>query len=150
MRLLAALLLALLFCNAAHAQQTVRGTDPCFANLPTSVSVNISSATTTSVVSISGTKVVYVCGFALTIAPSATADTAQFEYGTGAACSSPTALTGTFGNGVTVAASSAIAQTVAHGGAGGTLFVAPSGTGLCILSAGSAVNIQGVVTYVQQ
>ncbi len=152
MRLLAAILTAIGFLlglvNSAYAQATIRTSDPCFGTLKSSVAISVTSATTTSLVAISGNNAIFVCGFVMTIAPSATAaDTAQFEYGTGSACSSPTVLTGTFGNGDLT---SAAGVAVVSYGIGGTSFIAPSGTGLCIVTTGTAVNVQGVLTYVQQ
>lgn len=124
-------------------------TDPCSTATKSSAAINVSSATTTSLVAVSGTTTVYVCGFAMTIAPSATtADTALFEYGTGAACTSPVALTGTFGNG-DLTTTTGVA-TVKYGAGGATIFKSASSNGICILTAGNTVNVQGVLTYVQQ
>jgi hypothetical protein len=142
--LLAALFAFGLFSSApAHAASTP---DPCVSlNAKSSVSIAVSSATTTSLVSLNATHGIYVCGFTLTIAGSATsASTAQFEYGTGAACSSPTALTGTMGAGTAT-----VPIQVTYGDGRGTIFVVPSGSGLCILTAGTTVLTEGVLTYVQ-
>ncbi len=114
-----------------------------------SAAINVTSATTTSLVAVSGSTTVYVCGISLTIAPSATsADTALFEYGTGAACTSPTALTGTYGNGDLTSAAGVAAINYGNGGA--TIFKSAASAGVCILTAGTAVSVQGVLTYVQQ
>ena len=125
--------------------------DPCGSPsiAKSSAAISVTSATTTSLVAVSGSTTVYVCGFSISIAPSATsADTALFEYGTGAACSSPTSLTGTFGNGdLTTAAPPAI---VSYGGGGSTVFKSAASAGICIVTAGTTVNVQGVLTYVQQ
>jgi hypothetical protein len=129
---------------------TLSNTDPCMSPdiAKSSVSISVTSATTTSLVAVSGSTVVYVCGFSMTIAPSATtADTAQFEYGTGAACTSPTVLTGTFGNGDLT---SAAPVTNVRYGPGSTAFKSASSAGICIVTAGTAVNVQGVLTFVQQ
>lgn len=123
--------------------------DVCSYAPKSSAPINITSATTTSIVAVSGSTTVYVCGFTITIAPSAvTADTALFEYGTGATCTSPTVLTGTFGNGDLT--STVGVAPVTYGGSGATIFKSAASAGVCILSAGNAVNIQGVLTYVQQ
>ena len=126
-------------------------TDPCAAPTVTknSAAINVTSATTTSLVAISGSTTIYVCGFSMTIAPSATsADTAQFEYGTGGTCGSgTTALTGTYGNGDLTSTTSVVA--VNQNGPG-TIFKTPASNGLCLLTAGTAVSVQGVVSYVQQ
>lgn len=124
-------------------------TDPCLTPaLKSSVPISVTSAITTSLVAVSAGKSVYVCGATFTIAPSATsADTAAFEYGTGAACTSPTLLTGTFGNGDLTTAAPPVMVTLSDPG---TSMTAPASNGLCILSAGTTVNIQGVLQYVQQ
>lgn len=146
------LLVALTLIGQCQAQESIRGTDPCFANLATSASISVVTGATTALVTVSGIKAVYVCGFTLTIAPSAVAaDTAKFGYGTGTACAGGvTDLTGAFGTGVTVASSAAPAQVVVYGKGTETIFVAPSGNGLCLVTTGNTVNVQGVVTYVQQ
>jgi hypothetical protein len=128
---------------------SVQNNDPCSYAAKSSAPIAVTSATTTSLVGVSGATVVYVCGVSFTIAPSATsADTALFEYGTGAACTSPTSLTGTYGNGDLTSAAPVVA--VNYGGGGMTVFKSAASAGICILTAGTAVNVQGVLTYVQQ
>jgi hypothetical protein len=128
---------------------SVQNNDPCSYTAKSSAPINVTTAATTSLVAVSGSTVVYVCGVSFTIAPSATtADTALFEYGTGAACTSPTVLTGTYGNGDLTTAAPVV--TVNYGGGGQTIFKSAASAGICILSAGTTVNIQGVMTYVQQ
>lgn len=129
---------------------TLSNTDPCASPdiAKSSKAISVTSAATTSLVAVSGSTTVYVCGYSFTIAPSATsADTAAFEYGTGAACTSPTLLTGTYGNGDLTSA--APVTHVTYGGAF-TAFKSASSAGICILTAGTAVNVQGVLTYIQQ
>jgi hypothetical protein len=119
-------------------------TDPCgsWGVIKTSKAVNISTAVTTSIVGVSGSTAVFVCGFHLETV-SGTTPTFQFEYGTGAACGTgTTVLTGTY--------TGAALQTFFYGGGEMTLFQAPASNGLCIVSGGTTPNIQGVVTYVQQ
>ncbi len=124
--------------------------DPCAYATKSSVAINITTATTTSLVAASGTTTVYVCGFSLTISPAGTtADTIQFEYGTGAACvTTQTVLTGTFGNGDLTTA--AAVTPISYGGSGQTVFQSIASNAICAVSAGNAVSIQGVMTYVQQ
>lgn len=127
---------------------SIQTNDPCLANTKSSAAINITTATTTSIVAVSGATTVYVCGFSITVAPSITsADTALFEYGTGAACTGPVALTGTFGNG-NVALTGVAPVTYGNGAA--TIFKSAASNGICVLSAGTSVSIQGVLTYVQQ
>lgn len=118
--------------------------DPCLATgiTKSSVSVAITTVATTSIVAVSGTTTVYVCGFAASTTGATTATTFQFEYGTGATCTGPTVLTGTLGANATATATwTAVA--------GPTLFKSASANGICIVSAGTTVSIQGVVTFVQ-
>lgn len=126
-------------------------TDPCLNSsiAKSSVPINIATATTTSLVAVSGATTVYVCGFSLTISQVVTtANTIQFEYGTGAACvGSPTALTGLYGaGGVTAAAPIPI-----HMQGPGTIFKSAASNGVCAVTAiGASGSFQGVLTFVQQ
>jgi hypothetical protein len=123
--------------------------DPCAFGQKSSVAINISSATTTSLVAVSGTTAVYVCGGSITIAGSATsADSAQIEYGTGAACTGTHALTGVMGSGD--AAVSTTPTVVQFGGGSSTSMTAPASNGVCLVSAGTTVSIQGWLSYIQQ
>jgi len=140
-----ALLALLLAPEAAQAQQRQ---DQCSTLTNSSAVVNISSATTTSIVALVTGKRITVCGFAISNPPSGTsASTFVFEYGTGAACSTPTALTGAFGAGFTTAGAPIF---YSYGDGTSTIFSTAISNGLCLLTAGTTVNIQGVVTYVQQ
>jgi hypothetical protein len=128
---------------------TIQTSDPCNSAAKSSVAINITSATTTSLVAVSGSTTVYVCGFTFTASQVATtANTLQFEYGTGAACTSPTALTGTLGSGGLTAA----APLVISGGNGDqTIFKSAASAGICALTAiGASGTFQGFLTYVQQ
>lgn len=138
------------FTSPSSATVSVVTLDPCSSAGKSSVPINITSATTTQLVALVVSQVIYVCGFSATIAPAAvTADTLLFEYGTGSSCGTgTTSLTGTYGNGdLTTAAPPTV---VAAGNGGQTIFNTTAGNALCALSAGGAVNIQGVLTYVQQ
>lgn len=119
--------------------------DPCVSSATkSSVPINISSATTTQLVALSGSLVIYVCGFVLTSTGVTTATTALFEYGTGASCGTgTTALTGTMGQSLLTSAIVTVAS-------GATQFKSAAANALCLLSAGTTPNIQGYVTYVQQ
>lgn len=130
---------------------TVSGVDPCQSSsvVKTSVPINITSATTTSLVAVSGTTTVYVCGFTVTVSEViTTANTIAFEYGTGATCTGPVLLTGTFGSGGVTAGAPV---PITYGGAGQTIFKGIASNGLCALTAiGASGSFQGVLTYVQQ
>lgn len=127
----------------------VKTADPCSSVAKSSAAIAISTATTTSLVAVSGSKAVYVCGYSFSIAPSATAaDTALIEYGTGASCTGTHALTGTYGDGDLTSAAPPLF--VSAGNSGSTVLTAPASNGICLVSAGTAVSIQGQITYVQQ
>lgn len=131
--------------------QAINQADPCQSAgvAKNSVAINAVAAGTTQLVALSGATRVYVCGVSMTIAPSGTsADTATFEYGTGASCGTgTTALTGAFGAGDLTTTAPPLFVTFADPG---TTIKTPPGNAFCLLSAGTTVNIQGVLTYVQQ
>jgi len=128
---------------------SVQNNDPCSYAAKSSAPITITTATTTSLVAVSGATAVYVCGFSFTISEvTTTANTLQFEYGTGAACTGTTALTGLYGAGG-VTAGDPIA--IANGNAGATVFKTPASQGVCAVTAiGASGSFQGVLTYVQQ
>lgn len=125
------------------------GGDVC-ANLGVrkTIAINVTSATTTVIVPVAGTASVYMCGGALTIASSATsADTALLEYGTGSTCASVTkTLTGTLGAGIITAAAGTSGITIQLGPMAPSAF----GNGMCIVTAGTTVNVQGYIVLGQQ
>ncbi len=128
---------------------SVQANDPCTYAAKSSAAIAVATATTTSLVAVSGSTAVYVCGYSMTIAPSATAaDTALLEYGTGASCTGTHALTGTYGNGDLTSAAPVVHINFGNGGY--TVATAPASNGVCIVTAGTAVSVQGILTYVQQ
>lgn len=146
-RLLFAALFTLGLLAPAFAASTP---DPCVSiNSKNSVAISVSSATTTQLVALTAGHGIFVCGFTMTIAGSATtAATAQLEYAPNASCaSSTTALTGTFGS--NDAAVSTTPTQVSYGNGGATVLFVPPGNALCIVTAGNAVLTSGAVTYVQ-
>lgn len=109
-----------------------------------SVVVNVSTATTTALVTVSGSTAVYVCAYDISL-HAGTNPAFQFEQGTGSACaSSPVVLTGTFGG-----ANASSNQDFKNGSGVGQLFTAAASNGLCLVSTGTTPNLQGVVTYAQ-
>ncbi len=140
-----------MYLNAAGQAIPETNNDPCSnpSNTKASAVVNITSATTTQLVPVSGTTSIYICGGSFSIAPSATsADTATIEYGSGTNCGTgTTALTGAYGAGDLTTATGPLMVNLFSSG---VVAVAPSGKALCLLSAGTAVNIQGIISYVQQ
>jgi len=140
-----------MFLNSSGQAVPYTQNDPCqnTSSSKISVPINVTSATTTQLVAASAGTSIYVCGAALTIAPSATsADTAKFEYGTGASCGTgTTALTGSFGAGDLTTAAPPLFISLNSPGA---VMATPASNALCLVSAGTTVNIQGVLSYVQQ
>jgi len=127
---------------------TPPSTDPCQAPgvAKNSVAINIGSATTTSLVGVSGSTSVYVCGFTVNILGLATtAGTIQFEFGSGASCTGPTALTGTMAGTTTAGTQSTISYAPGH-----TAFKGAASSGICAVTTGASPSFQGVLTYVQQ
>jgi hypothetical protein len=108
-----------------------------------STAVNITTATTTSVVAVSGSLAVYICGFDLYV-PSGTLPSFAFTYGTGAACTGATALTGTYGG-----IAGTVGENFPMGNGVGTIFRTPASQGVCIVSGGTTPSIQGVVFWAQ-
>jgi hypothetical protein len=114
--------------------------DPCQSRnvAKSSVLAIISTATTTALVPVSGSKAVYVCGVSLV---TGTADTLSLEYGTGTACAAgPSALTPVY----------PAATMVNLGFGGGTVVTAPASNGLCAVSTGTTPSTEVLVSYVQQ
>lgn len=122
-----------LFMLCASAAMAQTG-DPCAVMPKSNAAVSITSATTTSLVPVSAGKAVYICGVNLTMAA---ATSIQFEYGTGAACTSPTALSGVIPP-----------STISTPTMNATQMVTPISQGVCALSVGTA-GIHGYVSYVQ-
>lgn len=102
--------------------------------------VNISTATTTQLVALSGVTVVYVCNFTASVV--GTTPTVLFETGTGSACGTGTAsITGTF---------APTTGSVLKAEGAGVQFQGAAGGALCVVSGGTTPSIQGYVVYVQQ
>jgi len=137
--------------NVNNGNAPLTGVDPCQSpdSLKQSQPINIVAAGTTSLVTLGTTQAIYVCGGSITVASSATTPgTVQFIAGTGATCGTGTVvLTGTMGTGTATAGIDA-EPVVLPGGM--TNFIAPLGNRLCVVAAGTTVNIQGYITYVQQ
>lgn len=129
---------------------TVGSGDPCQnpAVAKSSVSIAISSATTTQLVALSGSTIVYVCGFTAS-AIAGTNPSLQFEYGTGSSCGTgTTVLTGAMATGVTVSATAP--GPIFTDPRGATAFKTAAGNALCAVTAGTTPNFQGYLTFVQQ
>lgn len=123
--------------------------DPCMSSnvAKSSVAINITTATTTSLVAISGTTTIYVCGFSMSISQViTTANTIAFVTGTGATCGTGTvSQTGAYGTGGITAAAPIVVSA-----AGSTLFKSLAGDRLCATTTiGASAAFVGLLTYVQ-
>lgn len=126
--------------------------DPC-ANpgvIKSSAFVNITTATTTALVAVSGTTAVYVCQITAELSNSTTASTILFEQGTGVACAgAPVSLTPTYANATTAATVSSVPIVIGGGSAMATKTAAANG--LCaVTTVGTTPTIGVMVTFVQQ
>jgi len=114
--------------------------DPCQSSGVAKSSVAINATATAQLVAISGTTVIYVCGFSVGVA--GTTPTARFQTGTGTTCGTGTVQkTGVY-------APASAAPFAAFGGS--TVFKSAAGEALCIELGGTTPSAQGFVTYVQQ
>jgi hypothetical protein len=106
-----------------------------------SVAINISTATTTTLVAVSGATAIFVCGYDIEVV-SGTTPTYKLVYGTGAACvTGQVALTGQYQDG---------AGSHATAGTGiGLLMQTPASQGLCLVTTGTTPNVQGRLTFGQ-
>lgn len=138
------LVFAIRAVNPANATFTIP--DPCANQQRQVAAINVSTATTTNVVSAVAGEGIYVCGVFLNV--STLSDTIKFEYGTTAstACDTgATALTGA----IATPASTPTAPYINTFAAGFTQMVVPTGNQLCIVTTGSSPGVQGFITYVQ-
>lgn len=107
-----------------------------------SVAVNITTATTTEIVLVSGAKSIYVCGFTFDKS-SASGTTFQFLYGTKTSTGCDTGATALTG------AMDGAAAFYTVGGGLGTMFRTPASKELCITTVGASPSFQGFVSYGQ-
>ena len=121
--------------------------DPCQnpSAAKQSAFANITTATTTALVPVSGTKQVFVCEVVAQL-NSTTASTVLFEQGTGTACAgTPTAKTPTFTN------STIVSEVVDLGSGTGAAFTAAAGNGVCaVTTVGTSPTIPVFINFVQQ
>jgi hypothetical protein len=122
--------------------------DPCQSPLIAKQSTfqNITSATTTALVAVSGSTNVYVCAVYINNTSTTTPNTLILEQGSGTACaSSPVSLTATLNFPVSNGSSTV------WGGSAGTLFrTSAGGNGICaVTTVGSTPQVNLTITYVQ-
>lgn len=104
----------------------------------TSVAINVSTATTTQLVALSGTTLIYVTSYDVIAGGTGNI---TFVYGTGASCGTgTTSLTGAY----PLTAQAGIAK----GSGIGTILRVPAGNALCVTTS-AAVQMSGSVSYQQ-
>ena len=143
--LVGAPILGVVFAQQAVNVTKVNGSAPIAAicndeSKISSVNINLTGATgNTEIVALSGSTVIYVCGFSLIVGG---ADGTQWITGTGSAC----------GTGETDKATynfAAAGDGVVAGNAGYMIFKTAAGGALCVERTNS-VTLSGIVSYVQQ
>ena len=115
------------------------GSDPSSGKgTPSSVAINVSTATTTQLVALSGSTAIYVTSFNFIAGGTGNV---TLEYGTGSNCGTgTTALTGAY---------PLTAQNgIANGNGLGAVLKVPAGNALCILTS-AAVQVSGSLSYQQ-
>lgn len=121
--------------------------DPCQDNAVAKQSIfkNISSATTTAVITSSASTVIYVCGYDIQMTSTVTADTLLLQDGTGAAwVTTQVPKTPTYNSGITTI-------NISVGFGGQSVFQTAAGGEICAVSTvGTGPVIALMVTYVQQ
>jgi hypothetical protein len=105
-----------------------------------SAAIAAAAAATTQILALSGSTVIYVCGFSLT--GGGAAGTLTWKYGTGSSC-------GTGTTSISGAYTTAIGQQIGHGGALGYVFKTPAGQALCITMATASAVANGFLSYAQ-
>ncbi len=127
--------------GGTNPQFAITGIDPCSnPNIAkNSVPINITSASTTTLIGPFSTGQTYVCGWSISLIGAS--QTIQFEYGSGASCGTGTVLlTGAMGPG-TLAEQQLVHEL--------PLRATPLNNSICAVTTGATVNAQGVMTYVQ-
>jgi len=135
---------------AASITNIAGASDPCqdVSAIKSSVPISAIAVGTTQLVALSGTTVIYVCGFQAA-ANAGTNPSFQLEYGTGSSCGTgTTALTGAMATGVTV--STTAPGPIFQSSPGGNILKTPSGNALCAVVAGTSAVFNGWLSYVQQ
>ncbi|HLJ25318.1 MAG TPA: hypothetical protein VKY85_01260 [Candidatus Angelobacter sp.] len=131
-------------------------TDPCqnAQVLKSHFFANITTATTTALVTPSGALNFYVCGIDVQLDSTTTGDTIKFVSGTGTACATPAGCnagtcTATYSNAASTTVTTSLNLKLGFGGQ--TYFAVGSGNGLCATTTvGSTPTIAVDVTGVQQ
>jgi len=127
-----------------------QSTDPCASSAiaKSHAFATITSATTTALVAVSGSTVVYVCEIDFEISGTTTGGTALFEQGTGAACAAAVvSKTATY----TDAAGTVTDLFFKLGSGNSTFFLTTAANGVCaVTTVGSTPSIPVDITYVQQ
>ena len=127
--------------RALYTEGMLTAPDPCQSNGVTKSSVAVAVTADAQLIALSGTTIIYVCGFNVSIA--GTAPTMRLISGTGSVCA--TGLTGRTG-----AYAPLTGSMIASGGIAGTVLATAAGEALCMDTEGTSPSVQGVLTFVQQ
>ena len=120
---------------------TTADNDPCQTSGRTKSAVVVAVTDDAQLVALSGSTIIYVCGFSVTV--TGTTPTFRLISGTGTVCA--TGLTGRTG------AYAPLPGTYMQGGGGSaTLLATAAGEALCIDVEGTSPSVQGVLTYIRQ
>ena len=115
--------------------------DPCQTSGTAKSSVVVAVTADAQLIAASGSTIIYVCGFSVSIA--GTTPTMRFIYGTGTVCATGlTALTGTY--------APLTGSMILGGNGGATVFATTASQALCVDTEGTSPSVQGILTYVQQ
>lgn len=145
-------LLVVCWLTLARGQNpaVIQVADPCLASaIPKQQSfLNMTTATSSQIVSLAAGQTIYVCGWTATMTGTVTVDSFQFVMGTGANCATgPSIISPNYNSGILAAG----ATVVGSSGSGTVIFTA-AGKALCVqttsVATGPTVNIG--ITFVQQ
>ena len=115
--------------------------DPCQTSGIAKSSVVVNVTADAQLVALSGTTIIYVCGFSVSI--SGTTPTMRLISGTGSVCA--TGLTGRTGAYIPLTGSM-----IVGGGGAATILATAAGEALCMDVEGTSPSVQGYLSYVQQ
>mgnify|MGYP001596582613 CR=1 FL=1 len=125
--------------RALYVEDIPTAPDPCKSSVAKS-SVVVNVTTDAQLIALSGSTVIYVCGFSVSIA--GTSPTMRLISGTGTVCA--TGLAGRTG------AYAPLTGSMITAGYGTTALQTAAGEALCMDTEGTTPSVQGVLTYVQQ
>ena len=115
--------------------------DPCQTSGRAKSSAVVDVTVDTQIIALSGSTIIYVCSFSVSIG--GTAPSFRFISGTGSVCA--TGITGRTGSYTPLTGSM-----ITGGGGAATIFATAAGEALCLDLGGTSPSVLGYVSYVQQ